>query len=257
MPSVEQNLAMWNPDWGHDGSPWSERWGNVPAQWYGCIYPRIARYLPTKRILEIAPGYGRWTQYLLKHCDVLHGVDISETALAECQRKFGGFWRRPKTRFVRNDGRSLSAFAGNRYGFVFSFDSLVHVDLDVLSDYIKQIIPMLDKRGVCFIHHSNLGEYGPNAPNPGFRSHSVTGEAVEALIDKFGGRMLVQEKLVWNPNETMLRDCFTLFGRISDFAGIYPKRIRSADFTTQSRLIKESIALYHEQGVTGRPAGSG
>lgn len=250
MPSVEQNLEMWSPQWGHNGSPWSERWGNVPAQWYGCVYPRIARYLPAKRVLEIAPGYGRWTGYLLDHCDVLHGVDISQTAIAACRKKFGEargrFWRRSERLFRQNDGRSLSLFAGNRYGFVFSFDSLVHADVDVLAAYIEQIVPMLDRGGVCFIHHSNLGEYGPDAPNPGFRSADVTGEKVEALVEQAGGRVIVQEKLVWNPEETMLRDCFTLFGRKSDLADVSPRRLRSAEFTTQSRLIKATIAVYHE-----------
>lgn len=63
--------------------------GYVAAQWIGCIYPRIARHLPAKMVLEIAPGYGRWTKYLLQHCDVLHGVNFSAAAVTKCRQRFG------------------------------------------------------------------------------------------------------------------------------------------------------------------------
>ena len=38
--------------------------GRADAQWYGSLLPRIHRFLPTGQVLEIACGYGRWTQYL-------------------------------------------------------------------------------------------------------------------------------------------------------------------------------------------------
>ena len=31
------------------------------SQWFGLIFPRIHAFLPTGTILEIAPGFGRWT----------------------------------------------------------------------------------------------------------------------------------------------------------------------------------------------------
>jgi hypothetical protein len=42
----------------------------------------------------------------------------------------------------------------------------------------------------------------------------------------------------------MLRDCFTLFGRATDFANVKTHRIRSEDFALHSTLIKNSIAPY-------------
>ena len=41
--------------------------------------------------------------------------------------------------------------------FVFSFDSLVHVEADVLDAYLDQLARKLTPDGVGFIHHSNMG----------------------------------------------------------------------------------------------------
>ena len=60
MPTVEQNLRLWKEE--HDW-PLSS-WGGAQAQWYGCILPHISPFMPAAHILEIAPGHGRWTQFL-------------------------------------------------------------------------------------------------------------------------------------------------------------------------------------------------
>src|SRR5271165_6047234 len=76
MPSIEENLVKWDEEygWSTGGDEWSGAWGNASAQWYGCVFPRIRRFLPARSILEIAPGFGRWTRFLLDHCDNLIGV---------------------------------------------------------------------------------------------------------------------------------------------------------------------------------------
>jgi hypothetical protein len=43
--------------------------------------------------------------------------------------------------------------------FVFSFDSLVHAEADVMQAYLNQLVRKLKLNGVGFIHHSNIGEY--------------------------------------------------------------------------------------------------
>ena len=86
MPSIEENVYKWNEDysWQSGGEPWSAPWGSSSAQWYGCIYPRIQRFLPAPTILEIAPGFGRWTEFLLSHCDTLIGVDVAPKCVEAC-----------------------------------------------------------------------------------------------------------------------------------------------------------------------------
>ena len=66
-------------DWKDEGEEWSAPWGTSSAQWFGAILPRIRDCLPAETILEIAPGFGRWTHYLKDHCRDLSGSSIEST----------------------------------------------------------------------------------------------------------------------------------------------------------------------------------
>ena len=75
-------------DWKDAGEEWSAPWGTSAAQWFGAILPRIRDCLPTGRILEIAPGFGRWTHYLKNYCDELSIVDRSSKCIEASRRRF-------------------------------------------------------------------------------------------------------------------------------------------------------------------------
>src|SRR6266550_6857049 len=62
-------------DWKDAGEEWSAPWGTSAAQWFGAILPRVRAFLPAETILEIAPGFGRWTYYLKDYCQELWIVD--------------------------------------------------------------------------------------------------------------------------------------------------------------------------------------
>src|SRR3954452_3451720 len=66
MPEVDKNLAIWSSrwDWSDRGDERSSWWGRTPALWHGGLPPRIHSFVLTGTILEIAPGYVPWTQYL-------------------------------------------------------------------------------------------------------------------------------------------------------------------------------------------------
>ena len=91
MPTIDENLQAWNRDWpGQGGDEWSRVWGGPSAQWFGTILPRLKSYVPAATILEIAPGYGRWTQFLRPLADRLVLVDLSATCIDVCRRRFTG-----------------------------------------------------------------------------------------------------------------------------------------------------------------------
>ena len=125
-------------------------------QWYGSIFPRIIQHLPSNRILEIACGYGRWTQYLKDLCSNLVVVDLSSECIQGCKKRFSDC---PHIEYHINDGKSLDMISDSSVDFLFSFDSLVHADESVLKAYLSQLPRILTDNGVAFIHHSNLGEY--------------------------------------------------------------------------------------------------
>ena len=102
--------------------------------WHGTLLPRI--YSVAKgHILEIAPGYGRCTQYLIPLATQLTVVDLTEKCIEYCKQRFQGH----PIRYHVNDGRSLEFLADDSIDFVFSWDSLVHADEDVMTNYLYQL----------------------------------------------------------------------------------------------------------------------
>src|SRR5262249_31347341 len=154
MPTLAENKSVWDAsyDWGCAGEEWSEAWGSPQAQWAGCLYPRIFPFLKG-RILEIAPGHGRWTQFLRDHCMSLIGVDLAATCVSECRSKFKSD---PRLHFEVGDGRKLPMVGDASIDFAFSFDSLVHAEADILESYASELARVLKPNGIAFLHHSNL-----------------------------------------------------------------------------------------------------
>jgi ubiquinone/menaquinone biosynthesis C-methylase UbiE len=97
----------------------SATWGTTHAQWAGCLYPRIFPFLKG-RILEIALGCGRWTQFLREHCSSLIGVDLAAVCVND-RSKFKGD---PRLHFEVGDGRTIPMVANASFFCVFH---LIHL----------------------------------------------------------------------------------------------------------------------------------
>ncbi len=211
MPDISWNQRTWNGayDWAQAGEEWSGPWGSSAAEWFGTIMPRIGSALPCESVLEIAPGFGRWSRFLHRYCRTYVGVDLSAECVAACKKRF------PGREYYVNDGKSLEAVKGRRFDFIYSFDSLVHADMDAIEAYVPQVIPLLAPGGVAFIHHSNLGAH-PGV-SYGHRSENVSAESFTQLVLGAGGKVLCRERVAWG--EIPATDCFTLFCREGDFEG--------------------------------------
>jgi ubiquinone/menaquinone biosynthesis C-methylase UbiE len=217
MPTIAENLRQWNElyHWSEAGEPWSSAWGGSETQWYGTIFPRIHAFVPTGSILEIAPGYGRWTQMLKEKCRHLTIVDLSESCIDACKRRFH---EDTHITYHVNDGKSLAMIPDGTIDFVFSFDSLVHAEQDVIQTYLEQLARKLTPNGVGFIHHSNLGEYIDPATgelpefidNLAWRSLSMTARRLKEFCSAAGLQCIAQELVNWTP-EPILNDCLSLF----------------------------------------------
>ena len=158
MPSIEWNQRHWGTayTWAGQGNEWSAAWGDVETHWFATILPRIRKFLPARTVLEIAPGYGRWTGYLITSCNSYIGIDLAEACVKACKERFG---LAGNAKFATNDGKSLPMVADCSIDFVFSFDSLVHAEADVIEAYIAELSRVLAPDGIAFIHHSNLGAH--------------------------------------------------------------------------------------------------
>jgi len=241
MPDLSWNAGYWGGeyDWPQAGEEWSAAWGGSEAQWFGALYPRLHRLLPARRILEIAPGHGRWTRFLLPQCQEFVGVDLSAECVGVCRQRFVGF---PSARFEVNNGLSLESATG-LFDFVFSFDSLVHAEIEVFERYLPQILARLAPGGAAFLHHSNFAALGDYPDNRHWRGVTVSGERVTALVEASDGEVLVQEVVDWA--DTGPVDCLTTFARKGAFkAGTIGARLENREFMKEASLIAASQSRY-------------
>jgi len=240
--------------WKDAGEEWSKPWGSSEGQWNGTILPRIRDYLPAGTILEIAPGFGRWTHYLRDFCDHLLLVEKSEQCFNACRQRFGDD---PRINVYHNDGQSLAMIPDESVDFVFSFDSLVHVRREFIESYLKQLGTKLKKGGRGFFHHSNLGAYAKSARNllpksvlkvlqktklldwEHHRTPSMDAELFRTLCEQAGLHCVTQELINWRGRR--LIDCFSHFVRGSAEQTGPAQIIRNPDFMREAARIRRSI----------------
>lgn len=230
MGDLDQNASVWEStwDWSDEGDRWSSWWGGTPALWHGALLPRVHSFLPAGTILEIAPGFGRWTQFLKEQCERLVIVDLAERCIEHCRTRFS---TSTNIEYAVNDGRSLGMVADGSVDFAFSFDSLVHAEVDVLEAYLVQLASKLAPDGVGFFHHSNMGSYRPLAGltrrfpqrvmRPlvdhgvlvdvyAWRDESVTSARFAELCIRAGLACVSQERINWEHGR-YLTDTLSLF----------------------------------------------
>lgn len=260
MPSLSENKRVWDGEysWREQGEEWSAPWGGAAMQWYGAILPRIHRFLPTRRILEIAPGYGRWTAFLLPQSEQLTAVDLSAECIEACRQRFGD-----RVELHVNDGSSLSMCDGP-FDLVFSFDSLVHVEADALEAYIAQLVEKLSEDGVAFLHHSNAGEHlryyrlleaipkgkdrlinmGVLDPlEPHWRARSVSADKVRGMITRAGLSCVSQELVNWRTTRREI-DCFTTITRPGSKWEQATQVLRNPNFVRQTQYWRKLAELH-------------
>jgi SAM-dependent methyltransferase len=246
MLSTEWNESFWSGayDWKAEGEEWSVSWGSSEAQWFGTIYPRIHRFLPAKHILEIAPGFGRWTRFLIPQSHRFIGIDISQKCVDFCSKHFSPTSvpaPSESIKFLKNDGLALDVVQDMGVDFVFSFDSLVHAELPVFEAYVPQILKKLSPTAVAFIHHSNLANCR-RYKNPHYRAESVSSTNIASLIHASNGRVLIQEQINWDSN--VLNDCFTVFRRATEQRKVEHTVIKNNCFMEEALIVKEGQAKY-------------
>jgi SAM-dependent methyltransferase len=234
MADVEKNSEVWRTwNWSSRGDEWSAWWGDTPALWFGALLPRIHGFLPAGTVLEIAPGFGRWTQYLKDLCERLVIVDLTERCIEHCRERFADA---TNIDYHLNDGRSLAMVEDGSIDLAFSFDSLVHAEADVIADYLAQLARKLRPDGIGFLHHSNIGEYGRlvgltrrAVENPrtaaaatrlvrggalidlfAWRAESMTAHRFAELCDAAGLSCVGQEKISWESGPYLI-DALSIF----------------------------------------------
>jgi SAM-dependent methyltransferase len=250
LKSMSSHSAKY--DWKDAGEEWSEPWGSSAAQWSGSILPRIRDCLPAETILEIAPGFGRWTHYLKDYCQELWAVDASGECVEACSQRFAA---ESHVRCYLNDGRSLSMIPDASVDFVFSFDSFVHLRRELVEAYLSELGRTLKIGGKGFIHHSNLGAYADSlserVPQPmrkllrkikvldweHHRNPTMSADIFRSLCVQAGLHCTSQELINWRGRR--LIDCLSWFERSGSTENTSTKIVRNPRFMSEAARIRK------------------
>lgn len=245
MPSPTENRNIWGDyDWSGDGDEWSANWGSTRLMWLRTLLPRIDRVVPCDHIVEIAPGFGRWSQYLKDLCSSLTLVDVTPICVESCKERFAAF---DHVHCYENDGMHLGMVDDRSADFVFSFDSLVHADAETLRSYAGELSVKLSEHGVAFLHHSNLGEYRDESgkltiDNPHGRCDVMRSDLWRDYCQQADLHCISQELINWGNIDR--HDCISLTTRPgSRFAAEYQIQDNS-DFMKDAARTAKIASLF-------------
>ncbi len=219
MPTLDWNKETWgNRDhWDQKvshGESWSKGWGTSEVHWKFHLLPRLQPILAKSgSVLEVAPGYGRWTRFIAPYADRLTTVDLNENCIEHLKTIDLGC---DNIEYFVNDGMTLTDVPDQSVDFIFSYDSLVHCDKTVLESYLSEFERVLRPDGFAFFHHSNLAnarkpeELAGQKVTSHARDPEVSGEWVKQQIDQSETlELLLQENVDWG-NENWFIDCYSV-----------------------------------------------
>jgi FkbM family methyltransferase len=204
-----EEQRLWNDEqmWVMDGHEWSKSFGTTENLWNKYIFDSIKEFRG-KKILEIAPGFGRMTQFLSILANELIVVDLNPLCIEKTKQKLGNH----VLAYFINDGKSLLKIRNNSQDLVFSYDSFVHMHANVTEEYIKEIYRVLKHGGCGYIHHSWIYGGTENSVNNIAGRANMSPEQFKQLVEYYGMEIISQNAIsfesvgLWNGN-----DCISFF----------------------------------------------
>jgi SAM-dependent methyltransferase len=169
--SLAANKYIWdNWDWSVKGEEWtpSQLWKESVAKAFIDPY-----FSGLGTVVEIGPGAGRWTEYLIERVDHLIGIDISDACVVECRKRF--LSSRNAT-FEVGNGRDISSVPTGSVDAIWSFDVFVHINRDEFRSYAGEFARILRTGGVGVIHHGSVG-----GSSGGWRSNVTLADVEEFM----------------------------------------------------------------------------
>lgn len=179
--------------------PYGMHWGDPKKKAFlGFVRDRwCAPYVsPTSTVLEIGPGGGRWTRYLLG-CDKLYAVDYHEEILIELRKNYDV----AHLEVIQNNGTDFPGIDDRSIDFVFSFGVFVHLDLPIIEGYLKEIYRVLKQDGTAVIQYSDKSKKQA-ALNDGFSANTPS-QMRKMIIDH--GFLILEENLTILPSAGLVR----------------------------------------------------
>jgi ubiquinone/menaquinone biosynthesis C-methylase UbiE len=203
----EQRLWNLNSNWETDGHEWSKSFGTTENLWNNEIFDKIKEFRG-KKILEIAPGFGRITQFLSILAGELIVVDLNPICIEKTKSKL----KHHVLAYFVNDGKSFPKIRDNSQDLVFSFDSFVHMHANVTEEYVKEIYRVLKPGGQAFIHHSWLYGGSEESVNNVAGRANMSPEQFKSFVEKYNMEIVSQDVIQFEPLDLWNgTDCISIF----------------------------------------------
>lgn len=136
--------------------------------------------------LEIGPGGGRWTRYLVGF-RTLAAVDYHAELLDELSRNFG---KRRNIRFIKNNGTDFPGLDPGSIDYVYSFGTFVHLDFNLIEAYLDSIKTIIKPTANVVIQYSDKTKIMSQI-NEGFSDN--TPARMRAAVHAAGYRILEED----------------------------------------------------------------
>ena len=146
--------------------------------------------------VEIGPGGGRWTRYLLSF-HRLYAVDYHQELLDELQKSF----KIPNLTLIRNSGADFPGIPPESVDFVFSFGVFVHLEQDTIRAYFQALYPIVTDSANIVIQYSDKTKEVAKS-NPGFGNN--TPSDMRCLVAQTGYSIL-EENVTALPHSSIMR----------------------------------------------------
>ncbi len=214
MPNIE-----WNKRWAKDLNNWVSKkpffyygyqWGDPgkgPLSWiYRIIFRRKPAGDPSKVVedyirpyvnfssvvLEIGPGGGRWTKYLLNAKKIIL-VELNPDFFQYLKTRFNKHI--DKLEFYQTSGYEVDKIDDNSVNSVFSFGTFVHIDPEGINQYLAQIRRVLTPSGIAVIQYADKTKKKAKE-DPGFSN--MDQQKMEEYVSQNKLRMLTDDTLLFN-----------------------------------------------------------
>jgi len=101
-------------------------------------------------VVEIGPGGGRWTQYLLGFKSIIV-VDFYAEMLDQLKININ----KPHIRYVKNNGTDFPGIEKDSIDYLFSFGTFVHLDVHLIEAYLKNMREIIRPAANVVIQYSD------------------------------------------------------------------------------------------------------
>lgn len=174
------------------GLEWGDPEVNPPLKFLRDRY--VLPYVnPQHTCVEIGPGGGRWTRYLLRFAK-LYIVDFHEEMFPQLRKNFDT----PNMAFIKNNGTDFPGVPDACVDFLLSMGTFVHLDKHLIEGYLQNMKRILKPGANVVIQYSDKNKAMAEA-NPAF-SQNTADEMRKMVSD--AGYKVVEEDLttLWHSN---------------------------------------------------------